>query len=275
MPIEPKNLDRRNFDDIPDEKFGNYVYALRDPRDNKVFYIGQATKTQKNRLFSHLDNAQNCIDNNSYSEADEKTLRIIEIWAAEDDVDWFILARRLEDNALNFVESSAIDLLSISQNGPALNRNRGPQTSLLTQDEINDLGAARVNPITQILTVFIFPIQNQLANNVNTYDATRRAWYVKAEFRDRQEAIAIGLSNYISRGVYSIDNWHPLGNRHEFDGRVNNRIDLSNKNWYKIISFSFGYWQRGTYLIVEFNGQGQFKFLRGNPDKETWFNLNE
>lgn len=272
MPIEPKNKDRRNFDDLQRERLGSYIYALRDPRDNKVFYIGQAT--QNNRLFDHFTEAENYLNGNN-THPTPKVLRIIEIWADDEDVDWFILSHGLtnQTNILDAVESAAIDLLSNCQNGSALNRIAGPHSTLLTQDMLNDFGATPVNPNNLIQTVFVFPIQRLLADGVNIYEATRRAWYVAERYRNIQGAIAVGLSNYISRGVYAIDNWHDYNNKHEFDGQDANLPDLANKNWYSIISTSLGYWQRGNYLIIEFNGNGQFRFQRGNPDKLTWYNL--
>jgi hypothetical protein len=271
MPIEPKNREFRGFDDLQQESLGNYIYALRDPRDNKVFYIGQATK---NRIFDHFVEAEGYL-NGWFPEASPKTMRIIEIWSENENVDWFIVAHGLNDdtNTLDAVESAAIDLLTNSQNGSALNRVTGPHSTFLNQDMLTDLGATPINPDNQLSTVYIFPIQRQLANGLNPYESTRRAWYVAERFRNIEGAIAVGLSDYISRGVFNIDHWRECNDRHEFDGQEANLPDLMNKNWYSIISSSFGYWQRGNYLIVAFNGNGQYRFIRGNPDKDTWYKL--
>lgn len=272
MPIEPKNRDKRNFDDLQLERLGNYVYALRDPRDNKIFYIGQASCN--NRLFDHFAEAESYL-NGGIKEPAPKILRIVEIWSEDEDVDWFILAHGLDDkaSALNAVESAAIDLLSYSQNGAALNRVAGPHSSLLTQEMLSDLGAAPVNPGVPLHMVFVFPIQARLAEGADPYEASRRAWHVAERFRNNQGAIAVGLSNYISRGVFEIDHWRDFYDRHEFEGQDANLPELLNKNWHSVISRSMGYWQRGNYLIVEFNGQGQFRYVRGNPDKITWYDL--
>lgn len=268
MPIEPKNKDRRDFGDIV-STLGNYVYALRDPRDKKVFYVGQAS--DRDRLFSHFAEAQKYL-HNPETKPTSKILRIIEIWAADEDVDWFILSHGIEESSLNAVESAAIDLLSECQNGPALNRIRGPHSTFLNQEIINDLSAHHVKPQTKLNVVFIFPIQNQLANGVSIYNATRSSWYVKPEFRNKQGAIAVGISNYISRGVFAIDSWQPIGNKFEFIGRDANLPDLENRKWTTIINSALGHWLRGNFLIVAFNEGGQYRFLKGNPDKITWFN---
>lgn len=271
MTIIPKN-NRRNFDDLQQTELGNYVYALRDPRDNKIFYIGQAS--ENNRLFAHFREAEDFL-NNRRKVPTPKILRIIEIWAAEEDVEWIILAHNLSNKEKNIVESSAIDLLTNSQNGPALNMVKGRHSSLLNEIDIRELGAEPVNPQKPYDTVFVFPVFNQLSNGLAPYEATRRAWYVVEKFRNKKNAIAVGISNFISKGVFRIDNWHAIDNKHEFDKAGNNEIvdELLNKNWASIINTSMGYWQRGNYLIISFDGKGHFKFLRGNPDKNTEFNL--
>ena len=45
---------QRNFDTLQIERLGKYIYALRDPRDKKIFYVGQGTG---NRVFDHFNEA--------------------------------------------------------------------------------------------------------------------------------------------------------------------------------------------------------------------------
>jgi len=272
MAIEPRNKAVRRFDANQYEILGNYVYALRDPRDNKVFYIGQSTK--ENRLFAHFEEAELYLQGN-VNFMSPKVLRIIEIWAAEEDVDWFILAHGINDetNCLDAVESAAIDLLTECQNGSALNKVRGPSSSIIFREQLDVLGAEPINPTSAYQILFIFPIHKQLANDVDPYTATRRAWNVKQDLRNKKDAIAIGLSTFISKGVFMINEWHNYEDKYEFVGVRYENAELLHKNWFKIISSSFGYWQRGNYLVIELDGKGNFRFLRGNPDKDTWFNL--
>ena len=42
----------KTFSPFVAEEIGWYVYALQDPRDNKVFYIG---KGKDNRVFAHAE----------------------------------------------------------------------------------------------------------------------------------------------------------------------------------------------------------------------------
>ncbi|WNJ19088.1 LEM-3-like GIY-YIG domain-containing protein [Pontibacter sp. G13] len=272
MQIEPQNRDFRRFDHLQQKILGNYVYALRDPRDHKVFYIGQAT--QVNRVFDHFIEAENAL-NEPAIQASPKVRMILDIWSAGKDVDWFILACGLDKdtNELNAVESAAINLLTQSQNGPSLNCNAGLYSTFMDQEMVIAQGAPPIDPTRPLGTVFIFPIQRQLANGLDPYGATRSAWSVAQKYRKVDGAMAVGLVDFISKGVFDIDHWQPHGARYEFVGKEADMPDLLHKNWSKIISLSMGYWQRGNYLIVSFDGFGRFKFLRGNSDQQSWHRL--
>lgn len=47
---------QRSFDPIQKQKLGKYIYALRDPRDRKIFYVGQGSN---DRVFAHFNEAGN------------------------------------------------------------------------------------------------------------------------------------------------------------------------------------------------------------------------
>ena len=167
--------EKRIFDDIQQRHLGKYIYALRDPRDRKIFYIGQGTD---NRVFSHFDEADrvniSSIDLNTIS---SKIIRILDIWKHDEDVDWLILAHNLpaENNIADFVESGIFDALSESQNGDTLNDIAPPNSSRLSPEDIVEIGAELVNPGESIDTVFIFPIQKAVNLGSSIYNATRTA----------------------------------------------------------------------------------------------------
>lgn len=268
-----QNMDMREFDQLQMDYLGEYIYCLIDPRDNKVFYVGQS-KGNSNRLFEHFKEAEDYLKGNT-RKLTSKVLRIIDIWLNEEDVEWAIVACRINKNSnpLDIVESALIDILPLSQNGPALNAISGHHSTYLTKEEVIELAAEQINPTQAFESVFIFPIHNSTSDGTSTYEATRMHWYVTKDNQSRENSIAIGLSNTISKGVFSIDNWtlNTTNNKHEFNGReLNNQ--LVNKKWWNIIQKAKGYWQRGNYLIVEFDGNGKFRFIRGNPDK-SWYNL--
>ena len=268
-----QNLDMREFDQQQKDYLGEYIYTLIDPRDKKVFYIGQS-KGNSNRLFDHFKEAEEYLNDNS-TKLSSKVLRIIDIWLNEEDVEWAIVACRIDNNSnpLDIIESALIDVLPLSQNGPALNAISGHHSTFLTKEQVVELAAVKINPTQAYETVFIFPIHNSTSDGSSPYEATRKHWYVTNSNQNRENSIAIGISNNISKCVFTINSWNlnTDNNKHEFNG-IPLDNELVNKNWLEIIKRAKGYWQRGNYLIVEFDGNGKFRFLRGNPDK-SWFNL--
>ena len=57
--VQPKNQEMREFDDLQKKRLGLYVYALRDPRDEKLFYVGQG---ERDRVLSHFKEAENALN---------------------------------------------------------------------------------------------------------------------------------------------------------------------------------------------------------------------
>lgn len=268
---------QRSFDHLQITKLGIYVYALRDPRDKKIFYVGQG---QGSRVFSHFNEAEN-VDVNALNinDVSSKTLRIIDIWKNTRDVDWLILAHNLAQGVADSVESGIYDGLTESPNGNPLNDVSPPNSTKLNAEEIVALGAPFVNPANAIEAVFIFSIQNQLSNGFTPYQATRRAWKVNPQNRNINPSFAVGLKNYISVGNFEIDNWHvdvidPA--KWEFTSVQDpNPVvynDLTNMNWTNVIISAVGYWQRGNYLVVAFDGNGRFKVTRGGGSNPIWHN---
>lgn len=267
----------RKFSPGISDKLGQYVYALRDPRDNKIFYIGEG---KAERVFSHFYEADQAIQGNSSWSS--KLRRIVEIWEAGLDVKWWIVRHNLqtaENTVVDVfdIEAALIDILEISQNGPALNDIAGHRNAvrgMLSEETVNALATRGVNPDIAFQTVFVFPIQKALAKNGDAYEATRRWWAVTSSFHSLP-AIAVGLENGLSKGVFNILQWEldKATGKSQFNGLdITLSHPLANSNWTAVIGAAIGYWQYGNYLIVEFNGKGQFRFQRGSSNKD-WQSL--
>ena len=134
------------------------------------------------------------------------------------------------------------------------------------------------------MTVFIFPIRNSI-ENTNHYDATRYAWKVIANNQYTSpkdgDVYGVGLQSGISISAYEIAKWNPVildGNdKQEFEspGHPNPKMvgELVNKSWLIIKNKVRWYWGRGNYIIVKFDGNGNFKILRGaGTDNNISFN---
>ncbi len=268
--------EQRAFDILQKEKLGKYIYALRDPRDGKIFYVGQGIN---DRLFEHFKESENCLDlNKSFNQLSSKVIRILDIWKNNEDVEWIILSHNLPDDnyVSDCIESAIFDCLSESQNGETLNEVSPPKSSRLLPNDLEAMAAEFVNPIIAYKNVFIFPIQNLLNKGVDSYNATRTMWSVHEKYRTLKKSYAVGLKNSVSKGSFEIDSWVSVKgfNKYEFisDGhpKPNNYSPMLNKNWNNVLAKAKGFWQRGNYLIVEFNGEGKFRIVRGSQDTATW-----
>lgn len=262
-----KNV-KRSFDPLEKSSLGKYVYALRDPRDRKIFYVGQGVG---DRVFQHFNEAEDYYRKNKISSS--KVIRILDIWNQNEDVEWIIIAYQLTDDQANKVESSSYDILSESPNGPPLNDVKPPYSTIQTSDQISQFSAESINPDKFYKRVFLFPIANALADGKSTYDATRGDWYIKESYQ-QTPAYAMGIKDYISVGAFQVDRWEQAGNKHRFI-KSGKETSLLNKNWSKVISVAKGYWQRGNYLIVEFDGKGKFRILRGNGLSPSWIDCEQ
>lgn len=267
---------QRKFDQQIYAALGEYIYVLRDPRDNKVFYVGKGTY---DRVFDHFKDAELALQNNSGWTA--KLRRIVEIWEEDLDVDWFIVRHSLQSTSASpvdvfDVEAAVIDVLDISQNGPALNDVAGHQVltrGILSPQEVSALALADVNPKNSYQTVFVFPIQNASARGIAAYDATRCWWGGSPQkYSGKPPALAVGIDRGTCVAVFDVQTWaqDTSTKKWEFLGNdVTNGHEFANKNWATIISAAMGYWQRGNYLVVQFDGKGKFKVLRGSSNKAS------
>lgn len=256
------NLEQRSFGSLQKEKLGHYIYALIDPRDRKMFYVGKGVG---DRVFSHFKESEDC--HKLKKIASSKVIRILDIWNNNEDVEWTIICHSVDKSRIFEIESAVYNAVSVSQNGSLLNSIDTPHSSLLNKDDVKALAAKPINPEHAYKMVFVFPIQNALEKGDSEYEATRRAWYVKKEYQ-KLPAFAVGVSQGISIGSFQIQSWSDYCKKHEFEGI--REKSLENYSWLKIINMAKGYWQRGNYLIVEFDGNGKFRIIRGSGSNNNW-----
>ena len=100
----------KSFKQSVAEAIGCYVYALVDPRDNHIFYVGKGTG---NRVYQHV---QAAITDDSQS---LKLSTIREIMTLGLEVKYYIIRHNMTEQEAYLVESSIIDLLTY----PAFNKN--------------------------------------------------------------------------------------------------------------------------------------------------------
>lgn len=260
-----------------DERLGFYVYALIDPRDSKVFYVGRGSGNAarpSDRLFNHFQ--ETCDAEEGRLQWSSKRRRISEIWNDGRDVQWVILRRGLAgEGEAGHVEAAILEILVRSQNGPTLNEVRGAHADChgaLDKDAVAGLGARLVNPPAP-MSVVVFNISQALAEGRDPYDATRRAWVPPANALLLEVDFAVGLSRGISRGVFADLVWledEQMVGRRRFEASELDEHPLLYRDWTRVIEAQRGYWGYGNYLIVEFDGVGRFRFIR--PENLAWQN---
>lgn len=185
-----------------------YVYALVDPRDNHIFYIG---KGSSNRVYQH---AQAAIADDSQN---LKLSTIREILSLGMAVRYYIIRHNLTEDEAYLVESAIIDLLTY----PAFNTE-----NLLTNiaaghhqwdegiksvEEINalyDCAKIEPNPDDRLLLVSLNRSYNQskasgVYRRANDYESARKYWKLSAKKVDKIKYI-LGVYRGIVRIVIEV-----------------------------------------------------------------------
>lgn len=165
------------------EALAYYVYALVDPRDNRIFYIG---KGRGNRVFQHAEAA---LDESEQSLKLDTIRRII---SEGRQVAYYILRHNLEEKEAYLVESTLIDMLTY----PKFNR-ANQLTNLSTGHHQWDEGIKSVEELNAlydcpkieikdgdyILLVSLNQSYNQtkakgVYKRIDLYESTRKYWAI-------------------------------------------------------------------------------------------------
>lgn len=207
----------------------HYVYALIDPRDKEIFYIG---KGQNNRAFSHLSR------DNSTEEA-EKISKICEIRAAGYEPRVDILRYGLSNEEAHTIESTLIDAFGLEKLANIV-RGHGAQFGRQTASEVERLLGGKDIEISEInvpvMMFFIHQSYSPTASEQELYDATRQYWYNVGEWtRTKDENglypydIALAIVDSVIVRAYTIECWLPGGST--FSSRGQNYFHPEDKKW--------------------------------------------
>jgi hypothetical protein len=179
------------------EKLKFYVYLYIDPRTQRPFYVG---KGQGNRIYCHLDGAEDC----------EKVERIAELRKLGMEPDLEILKYGLTEQEAFLVESAAIELLGP---GELTNRIKGHGATengrARLTEIIQELDAEDVTIKDRAILINISRLYRYGMTPMELYDATRGIWKVAPHRHDPEYAFCI--YGGIVREVYAIAAWVPAG----------------------------------------------------------------
>jgi hypothetical protein len=222
------------------EQIGWYVYALQDPRDNKVFYVG---KGQGNRVFAH---SRDAIASDE-GETSQKIGLIKEIHNAGKSVNSFILRHGISDEKVAYeIESALIDLLYLldpkADNELFLISNmvKGhhhlTHGSMSTQNIMAIYDATECPEIEHAVLLFKIPVRwfPQMTDE-QLFESTHGWWRLGERRNGAKYALAVSAG--VVRGIYSIDSWRVRKEgdrgyvkgekpRFGFDGNQTNELDI-------------------------------------------------
>ena len=196
------------FSEKSKEELLYYVYALVDPRDKTIFYIGKGCG---DRVFSHSKAALN---------EDDESLKldlIRDIIDSGNEVKHYIIRHKLTEQESYLVESVLIDLLTycdFNRENLLTNVVSGHHQwdeGIKTVEEIELLyncEKINVNPNHHILLVSLnrtFDQARAKGNPVDIYDITRDSWAI-AQYKADKIDFVLGVYRGIVRSVIDVAN---------------------------------------------------------------------
>lgn len=200
----------RAFSAVVAERIGWYVYALVDPRDGSVFYVGKGTS---NRVFAHATAAADIA-----AEPTAKLDRIRAIHAEGRDVECFIIRHGIESERQAYeIEAAVIDTFRLLAPGMSTDRfqlanavlgHRHAMKGLAHASQVASLYDAPPAPPFDV-PVLLLKIPGLWTPQMTAsalYEATRGWWAIGAERRTAAR-YACAVNKGVIRSVYRIDSW--------------------------------------------------------------------
>jgi hypothetical protein len=223
------------------KQLGNYVYALVDPRDNKIFYVGKASAN--NRAFDHLKSA----DESGFRGS--KNQKINEIIGAGHTPMIDVIRHGLDESAVFEVEAAVIDTIGIENLTNEVRGHSVIRGRFSSEKAIRTYGSDIIRKSELPFKAIGFFIKNTYFPNIKEialYDATRQFWKVgsRAEKLDEDGKLlyryALAIVDSVIVAVYEIEQWYKAGStmstrsssssdRKEFIGRLISDHSLTNK----------------------------------------------
>lgn len=185
---------------------GYYVYALVDPRDDKVFYIG---KWIGNRVFSHE------IESDKARKSEKKKLqKIREIENSGFSVKRLIVNWGLSESEAFSAEATLINLLKFMPDFQLTNEVSGHHVhECLTTEEFEILYGAvpleKEDVKHSVLVIKINKLYRKGMSETELYDVIRGYWAASLKsIKDRKVEYVFGVHNGLIVAVYKPDEWH-------------------------------------------------------------------
>lgn len=190
---------------------GFYVYALIDPRNNQVFYIGKGIG---NRVFSHE------IESGKSPKSEKAKLkRIQEIEAAGFDVKRVVVNWSMTESEAFAAEAALINMLSFLSADMLTNAVAGHHVHEAMTVEDFDLlyGAEHLKQEDVQHSIMVIKINKLYRKGMNPkelYDIVRGNWRASmVSIQKRNVEYVFGVYNQLIVAVYKPDEWHYVHDR--------------------------------------------------------------
>ena len=185
---------------------GFYVYALIDPRNNQVFYIGKGTG---NRVFSHE------IESGKSQKSEKAKLqKIREIEASGHSAKRVIVNWGMTEAEAFTAEASLINLMGFLSADALTNAVAGHHVheALSVEDFEIMYGAEHLQPRDIRHSIMVIKINKRYRRNMSAaelYDVVRGIWRASLNsIKRRKVEYVFGVYNQLIVAVYKPDEWH-------------------------------------------------------------------
>lgn len=179
-------------------RLGHYVYALRDPRDGRIFYVGKGVR---NRAYDHVANAANG------DSAKNRTIRDIQSQGLSVE-HLFIRTNIADDEQAFMVEAAVLDALKAANIRP--DNDQGGHISggcglSTVRDRVAELSNDPAPPLEPGTIVFIInKLWRRGMPDMELYNRTRGSWVIGENTRSNAR-IVLGVAQGTIRSAYVIN----------------------------------------------------------------------
>ena len=190
------------------EKLKNYVYALVDPHNNEIFYIGKASDGR--RPFSHLSSFDN-------EKNEEKKKRIANIRSQRNEPQIQIIRHGLSCDEAHEVEAAVIDAIGLEKLTNSIHGNGSEKGRSAAKEIEEQLGGDPIEIDSIGIRAILFYPHRAYHRNEDLYDAVRQFWNVDGDRVQKKingdyiYKYAFAMKGSIILEVYKILAWYPAG----------------------------------------------------------------
>ena len=208
------------FSDKVKQKLGYYVYALADPRDNKIFYIGKGIN---NRIFQHEEK----LDNSN------KSNRIKEILSSGNKIKKLIISYGLSEKEAFVAESALINIMNYIDSQSLTNVVSGHHTApVITAEDFEKIYGAEIlskeDIFRNLLIVKINSLYKYDMSDSQVMECARGHWIIDTKRAENCDYL-IAVNHGLIVGVYENMKWYSSGVETPFYPRLCKENQAVNK----------------------------------------------